>query len=124
VPVSVLVVDDDRVATDIFGRILTLEGYRAVRAYSGDEGLRLATADPPDLLILDLRMPLMDGLAMLESWRAIPALQAIPVVIVTGDYFVDDTTIERLRTLDATLRYKPLWLEDLVELVRTHARAA
>jgi CheY-like chemotaxis protein len=117
---TILVVDDDRETTDIFGRMLTLEGYDAQRAYSATEGLEKATTAPPDLLILDLRMPMMDGLEMLERIRAVDALRRVPAVIVTADYMIDEPTTDQLRALGAAVHFKPLWLEDLTAIVRRY----
>lgn len=86
---------------------------------SAELGLREASAHPPDAIILDLRMPLVDGLGFLRQLRSYEAQRSTPVAIVTGDYFLDDATSTELRALGAELKYKPLWLEDLVGLART-----
>jgi DNA-binding response OmpR family regulator len=65
-----------------------------------------------------LRMPLIDGLGFLRRLRGRDAQRATPVAIVTGDYFLDDSISSELRELGAQLRFKPLWLEDLVALAR------
>jgi CheY-like chemotaxis protein len=65
-----------------------------------------------------LRMPLIDGLGFLRRLRAGDGHRHTPVAIVTGDYFLDDTVATQLRELGATVRFKPLWLEDLVSLTR------
>jgi CheY-like chemotaxis protein len=113
---TVLIVDDDPATTDTFTRMLELSGYRAVCAYSGEDGLRQATHARPDVLILDLRMPLMDGADLLTRLRAVASLRDVPAVVVTGDYFIDEDTVERLRALGAWIRFKPLWLDDVVKL--------
>ena len=65
-----------------------------------------------------LRMPLVDGLGFLRRLRARDDQRTTPVAIVTGDYFLDDSVSTELRELGAELRFKPLWLEDLVGLAR------
>jgi DNA-binding response OmpR family regulator len=67
----------------------------------------------PDAIILDLRMPLVDGLGFLRQFRAIDVDKSVPVAIVTGDYFLDDAVARELQNW-APSRFKPLWLEDLV----------
>ena len=67
--------------------------------------------------ILDLRMPLVDGLGFLRKLRAHDDQRATPVAIVTGDYLLDDSVSTELRELGAELRFKPLWLAELVDLV-------
>jgi CheY-like chemotaxis protein len=114
----VLIVDDDVSVTDTFSRMLRLEGYEVWAAVSADEGLRLAQTHNPDAIILDLRMPLTSGLQVLRALRAIPGLTSTPVAIVTGDYYLDDAQAAEIQSLGAQLRYKPLWLEELVTLAR------
>jgi len=68
-------------------------------------------------------MPLVDGLGFLRRLRSREAQRSTPVAIVTGDYFLDDTVSNELRELGAELRFKPLWLEDLVGLTRNLLRS-
>jgi CheY-like chemotaxis protein len=117
-PPRVLIVDDDVSVTDTFSRMLRLEGYEVWAALSADEGLTLAQTHRPHAVILDLRMPLTSGLQFLRAIRAIPGLTGTPVAIVTGDYYLDDAQSDEIRELGAELRYKPLWLEELVTLAR------
>jgi len=91
---------------------------------NAEGGLREARATPPDAIILDLRMPLVDGLAFLRRLRAIDQYARTPVAIVTGDYFLDDRTSAELRSLGAQLKFKPLWLEDLVALAKALVQEA
>jgi CheY-like chemotaxis protein len=114
----ILIVDDDVSVTDTFSRMLRLEGYEVWAALSADEGLTLAQAHGPHAIILDLRMPLTSGLQFLRAIRAIPGLTSTPVAIVTGDYYLDDAQAAEIKALGAELRYKPLWLEELVTLAR------
>src|SRR5712691_3783638 len=114
----VLIVDDDVSVTDTFSRMLRLEGYEVWAALSADEGLSLAQTHRPHAVILDLRMPLTSGLQFLRAIRAIPGLTNTPVAIVTGDYYLDDAQAAEIKALGAELRYKPLWLEELVTLAR------
>src|SRR5260370_30182296 len=81
-------------------------------------GLGLPQTHRPTAIILDLRMPLTSGLQFLRAIRAIPGLTSTPVAIVTGDYYLDDAQASEIRALGAELRYKPLWLEELVTLAR------
>ena len=114
----ILIVDDDASVTDAFSRILRLEGYEVWAALSADGGLSLAQAHRPHAVILDLRMPLTNGLCFLRAIRTVPGLTTTPVAIVTGDYRLDEAQAAEIRALGAELRYKPLWLEELVTLAR------
>ena len=119
---TILIVDDDEGVTPTFARMLALEGYDVKTAANAETGLRLATEALPNAVILDLRMPLLDGLGFLRRFRSIDERHRIPVAIVTGDYFLDDAVARELRELGAELRFKPLWLEDLVGLARNLLR--
>ena len=114
---KILIVDDDEGVTRTFARMLCLEGYKVGTAVSAEAGLIEAEQRHPDAIILDLRMPLVDGLGFLRRLRAHDDQRDTPVAIVTGDYFLDDAVMTELRELGAELRFKPLWLEDLSGLV-------
>jgi DNA-binding response OmpR family regulator len=115
---TILVVDDNEAVTQIFAQMLRFEGYRVRTALDAESGLREAAASHLDAIILDLRMPVLDGLGFLRRLRSTPTPRVTPAAIVTGDYFVDDAVSAALRALGAELTYKPLWLEDLVALTR------
>jgi DNA-binding response OmpR family regulator len=114
----VLIVDDDVSVTELFSRMLRLEGFEVWAAHSADEGLGLAHAHRPHAVILDLRMPLTSGVQVLRALRAIPGLSQIPVTIVTGDYYLAESQANEIRALGADVRFKPLWLDELVTLAR------
>jgi DNA-binding response OmpR family regulator len=116
---TILIVDDDRSVADTFARMLKLEGFGVATALSAESGLELANAVRPDAIILDMRMPITNGLQFLRSVRQAPELENIPVAIVTGDYFLTDPVQQELRKLGASIRFKPLWLEDLIALAKT-----
>jgi len=116
---TILIVDDDRSVADTFARMLKLEGFGVATALSADAGLTLARESPPDAIILDMRMPITNGLQFLRQLRSHEPLSRIPVAIVTGDYFLSEPIQHELRSLGAAIRFKPLWLEDLIALAKT-----
>jgi len=77
----ILVVDDEASIREVLGQYLTLEGYAALLAADGAEALRLAQATPPDLVILDLMLPGIDGL---EVCRRLRAASAVPILMLTA----------------------------------------
>ena len=119
---TILIVDDDEGVTQTFARMLKLEGFQVRTAINAESGLKVANESQPNAIILDLRMPLVDGLGFLRRLRSQQDQRATPVAIVTGDYFLDDSVANELRELGAELRFKPLWLEDLVGLARNLLR--
>ena len=116
---TILIVDDDSAVAETFSRMLKLEGYEVATALDPEEGLQLAERLKPSAIILDMRMPITNGLQFLRLVRARPHLAGVPVAIVTGDYFLSDPVQHELKSLGASIRFKPLWLEDLVALART-----
>lgn len=113
-----LVVDDDEGVTQTFARMLMLEGHQVSTAHSAEEALREAESEHPDAIILDLRMPFINGLGFLYRLREREEHRETPVVIVTGDYCIDDDIAGELHDLGVEIRFKPLWLDDLVDLAR------
>ncbi len=116
---TILIVDDDRSVTDTFARMLKLEGFEVATAINAEAGLLLAESVRPNAIILDMRMPITNGLQFLRMVRARPHLVEVPVAIVTGDYFLSDPITQELKSLGASIRFKPLWLEDLIALAKT-----
>ena len=116
---TILIVDDDRSVADTFARMLKLEGFDVATALSADAGLELANSARPDAIILDMRMPIKSGLQFLRLVRAQAQLATVPVAIVTGDYFLSEPVQHELRALGASIRFKPLWLEDLIALAKS-----
>jgi DNA-binding response OmpR family regulator len=116
---TILIVDDDRSVADTFARMLKLEGFEVATAINADMGLELAENVRPNAIILDMRMPITNGLQFLRLLRAKPHLVEVPVAIVTGDYFLSEPIQNELKILGASIRFKPLWLEDLIALAKT-----
>lgn len=77
----VLVVEDDELSRDATVEILRHSGYTAIAAATGEDALRLAAAEPPDLVLLDLRLPGADGYEVLRRLRAV---RDVPVMILSG----------------------------------------
>ena len=115
---SILIVDDDEAVTQTFARMLRLEGFTVRTAINAESGLTETFQNQPDAIILDLRMPLVDGLGFLKRLRASEGHRHIPVAIVTGDYGLDDDLRDEIKALGAELRFKPIWIEELVTLAR------
>lgn len=80
----VLIVDDQPQMRQLFGRFLTLAGMAPSFAADGVDGLAAARAEPPDLVLCDIEMPRMDGVALCAALRADAATQRVPIVAVTA----------------------------------------
>lgn len=79
-----LIVEDERSISQAYGDHLTREGYNVNFAYDGLEGILEAKRVMPDLILLDIVMPKMDGIAMLRKLKEDPNLDNIPVIILTN----------------------------------------
>ena len=81
---TIMVVDDDDDVRLLIMSILQVEGYRQIGAASGVEAHQLALEDTPDLILMDIGMPRMDGLTALWKMREHPELAHVPVVIISA----------------------------------------
>jgi CheY-like chemotaxis protein len=113
---GILFVEHDEATLTTYVRILELGGFTVRTAISAPDALRDVVAHPVDAIIVDFRMPVMDGLAFLRALRARPSHRATPVAIVTGDYHLDERLIAELQDLGTVIRFKPLWVDELTAL--------
>jgi DNA-binding response OmpR family regulator len=81
---SLLIIEDDPAMAEMYRRKFESDGYAVTVARDGEAGLAAAVAEPADLIFLDVRLPRMDGLAVLEAIRGNPATESLPVVILTN----------------------------------------
>jgi CheY-like chemotaxis protein len=80
---TILIADDEPEVVNLVQIVLETEGYRVQSASNGKKALDKITEDPPDLLLLDVRMPEMTGLMLLDSLRSDPACARIPVIMLS-----------------------------------------
>lgn len=102
---TVLVIDDDRAATDLVQVILQNEGYDVLKAFDGREGVEVAARERPDLIILDLIMPETSGFNVAYQLKQIPATRSIPIIILTS-MDIDEEMQEQLSGYVAGLMSK------------------
>ncbi len=107
---SILVADDDLVARDLLVEVLVREGYRVRAAGSGAEAIRLAETEVFDLVLVDLRMPDVDGLAVLGRIRALDP--APPVIILTA-FATIETAIDAIRHGAYDYLSKPFRIDEI-----------
>jgi len=114
----VLVIEDDEAISDLLRRGLTYEGYRVTVAHDGNAGLLASRDAPPDLVILDLMLPGMDGL---EVCRRLRAADEVPILILTARGTVNDR-IDGLDSGADDYMVKPFSIDELLARVRALLR--
>ena len=113
----VMAVDDNPVVTGLIAAVLGEAGYEVETAPAGGEALVILQRNPPDLLLLDLEMPGLDGLEVLRILRDEGVCRGVPVIMLTGES--DGHYVARARELGAAgYLLKPFRAEDLRTKVR------
>jgi CheY-like chemotaxis protein len=118
----VLVVDDNVEIAQALTRLFQRVGYRAVSAESAADAMRVIDRTPPELIILDVMMPVMDGIECLHHIRQHPNGKAVPVVMYSAS---DDRETQRRAYAAGAASYVikgQLRWDDFLTLVRTHIR--
>ena len=112
-PQTILLVEDDLDLRRLFRTALTFCGFRVIEAGDGLHALHILDSDPPDLIILDLDLPIVSGHVVQQEVAAQAHLRSVRIVIVTGT-----TTGHDGMNVDCLLR-KPVQPDDLIHVVRT-----
>jgi two-component system, cell cycle response regulator DivK len=112
----ILVVEDDEKSRKLVRDVLTFKGYDIVEAETGEEGVGLAQERRPSLILMDIRLPGIDGIQALGRLRAEVATRGIPVMAMTASVMTND----RQKVLDAgfdSFQSKPIKIKDFVAAV-------
>ena len=112
----ILVVEDDDKSRKLVRDLLTVKGYEIIEAETGEEGVRLARERRPGLVLMDIRLPGIDGIQALARLRTEVATREIPVMAMTASVMAGD----RQRVLDAgfdAFQSKPIQIRDFVAAV-------
>lgn len=114
---TILIIEDDLNIGNMLEETLLREGYRVLRAYSGTEALLLLPSDRPDLVLLDLMLPGLDG------EKVLPGLQGIPAIVISARADVD-TKVELLLRGAADYVTKPFDIKELLARIEVQLRHA
>src|SRR5262249_39648121 len=120
-PTTILVVEDDPAIGRLLHETLEAEGYAAVVAPSGEQGIAYALREVPQLLVLDLMLPGMDGFAVVECLRGNVKTAHIPVMILSARH----DTADKIRAFDIEVDdylTKPFHIGELIARIRTQLR--
>jgi DNA-binding response OmpR family regulator len=117
-PAKVLIVDDEQEVVRLLEVILTRAGYAVAKAFSGKECLSLLARENPDVILLDIMMPGMTGLEVMEALRSIYGTISIPPVIFLTAKGGMESMIEGLQAGAYKYLVKPTSREKLIEIVK------
>jgi len=115
---KILLVEDNEMNRDMLSRRLVRSGYEVVMAVQGEEGVALARSAAPDLVLMDMSLPVLDGWEATRRLKSDPATRGIPVVALTAHAMTDD----RAKALAAGCDYfdtKPVELARLLSKMQT-----
>ncbi|HJQ26792.1 MAG TPA: response regulator [Blastocatellia bacterium] len=112
---KILVIEDDEYSRDALAHLLAAEGYEAQSASDGESGLAKARAMHPDVIVLDLNLPGIDGKAVIQTIRDDGPLGDVPILVVTGD---EDRAGQSAVELGADgYLTKPVEFDDLISAI-------
>ena len=112
---SILIVDDQADLLRLYQRGLEVAGFRVNTAETVEVAMLIVDSDPPDAVLVDLRMPYVNGLGMLYRLRK--THPRLPVAIVTGMQDLDNETLQEIAMLDAAIHYKPISIAQIRQVV-------
>jgi two-component system cell cycle response regulator DivK len=119
----ILIVEDNEKNLKLVRDVLQVKGFATVEAGSAEDGIKLAVERKPDLILMDIQLPGMNGIEALKVLRADPATSKIPVIAVTASVMQQDRTLITEAGFD---RYvgKPINIREFLEAVRSALEAA
>jgi CheY-like chemotaxis protein len=121
-PVTILVIDDEPTAVELVATALEPEGFHVLRAYNGETGVTMAETERPDLIILDLLMPGMNGFEVLDQLAQSPVTRQLPIMIFTVKQLMAEEK-QRLQGRIARLAQKTtVSQKDVVTMVKDALR--
>jgi DNA-binding response OmpR family regulator len=113
---KVLVVDDEEYLVELLSVNLEVAGFNVVKAYDGEQGLKQTEAERPDIIILDIRMPGVDGFEVCRRLKADPTTKNIPIIMLSA--YVQQADINKGLSLGAeTYIKKPFDVQNLIDTV-------
>ena len=114
---KILLVEDNEMNRDMLSRRLARRGYHVVVAIDGEQGLQLAKAEAPDLILMDMSLPVLDGWEATRQLKAAPETQCIPIIALTAHAMSGD----RQKAIDAGCNdydTKPIEFPRLLEKIQ------
>ena len=119
---TILLIDDEQDVLTLMGQMLQIKGFNVVTADNGVEGKKLAVSEKPDVIILDISMPGMDGGQVAEELRELPATKDIPIIFLTGLLTKEIEQNNRNLVGGNVMFAKPVNIEKLVKKIQSLTR--
>ena len=114
---KILLVEDDEMNRDMLSRRLERRGYQVVIAVDGEQGMAMARSEAPDLILMDMSLPVLDGWEAARQLKTAPETRAIPIIALTAHAMVGD----REKAIEAgcdDYDTKPVEFQRLVEKIQ------
>jgi CheY-like chemotaxis protein len=115
-PLTVLLVEDTEDNRFMMRRLLEMTGYRVIEAMNGEEAVKQAQAESPNLILMDLSLPVIDGLAATRLIRQLPNFESTPIIAVSA-HDTSDFQSEAIQAGCNTYVTKPVDFNELEELI-------
>ena len=115
-PLTVLLVEDTEDNRFMMRRLLEMTGYRVVEAMNGEEAVRIAAAESPHLILMDLSLPVIDGLAATRLIRKLPSFESTPIIAVSAHDTSDFQSEAMLAGCNSYVT-KPIDFNELEQLI-------
>ena len=115
-PLTVLLVEDTEDNRFMMRRLLEMAGYRVIEAMNGEEAVKLAKTGSPQLILMDLSLPVIDGLAATRLIRKLPKFESIPIIAVSA-HDTSDFQSEAIEAGCNSYVTKPIDFNELEELI-------
>ena len=112
-----MLVEDDRPVREMMARTLAKSGWKVSQAGNGREALELLAREQPDLILLDLMMPVMDGFEFLRRMRAYPEWQGIPVIVLSAKDLTEEDRRELSDRVEQVVKKAAGSNEQVVKLI-------
>lgn len=115
---TVMIIEDEMVLNDAYAQVLTSAGIKLMRAYNGQEALDLLQDDTPDIILLDLRMPVMDGISFLKKIDPKATMPDTKIIVFSN--YDDQKEIDEAFSLGAMHYMLKAWAtpDELIKLIR------
>ena len=115
----ILFIDDDPMTLETLGKAVEVFGHQSIWATTGGEALQVASEQSPDIIFIDISLPDIDGLSLIEKMRQVPSLAATPMLVLSASPELDAAELARDAGAQAYLS-KPIRLQVLLDTIQQY----